>query len=141
MTRREAGGLLLLAALLLLGRGVRRAVLLGPDGAWREPGWLEQHLPPLEEPAAVAARTGPRLPSAPLDPNTCHPDSLPLLPGVGPALASRIVEARLAGVHFASARDLQAVRGIGPRLAARLEPYLVFGERDTLVGDAAPGAP
>ena len=39
------------------------------------------------------------------------------------------------------AARLQAVRGIGPRLAARLEPYLVFSERDTLAGDAAPGAP
>ncbi len=141
MTRREAAGLLLAAALLLLGRLARRVLLLGPDGAWRDPGWLEEHLPPLEAPEAGAAarRAGPRRPSALLDPNTCHPDSLQLLPGVGPALASRIVEARQAGVHFASARDLQVVRGIGPRLVERIGLYLVFTQRDTANGGGGGG--
>jgi competence protein ComEA len=128
VSRREALGLLLLAMLVAVGRVLRRRLLVGADGRWREPGWLEQYLPP---PIAdvVPARTGPRRPTAPLDPNTCPPDSLELLPGVGPAIAGRIVAARAEGVHFACARDMQIIRGIGPGTIARIEPYLVFGQR------------
>ena len=82
MSRREALGLLLLAMLVAVGRVLRRRLLGGADGRWREPGWLEQYLPP---PIAdvLPARTGPRRPTAPLDPNTCPPDSLELLPEEG----------------------------------------------------------
>ncbi len=130
MSRREACGLLLCAGLVLLGRWLRSALLSDADGAWRDPGWLAEHLPPPSPPAEPAPR-GPRLPTAPLDPNTCPPDSLLLLPGVGPAIAGRIVVARGEGVHFACARDMQGIRGIGPVLAARIQPYLTFGQRDT----------
>ena len=121
----------MLAALLVLaGRGIRHWLLLDPHGAWREPGWLEAHLPPLPEPPPPRP-AGPRRPSAPLDPNTCPPDSLELLPGIGPALAKRIVAARQEGVHFARARDLQVIRGIGPRVVERLTPYLTFVAPDS----------
>ncbi|MFO7652513.1 MAG: helix-hairpin-helix domain-containing protein [Candidatus Krumholzibacteriia bacterium] len=121
MNRREATGLLLLAALVLAGRLIRTQLLLGPDGAWRDPLWLEQALPPLpEEPPPP-----PRL-AGPLDPNTAPPESLVLLPGIGPALAGRIVEARNQGVQFATSEDLRQVRGIGPVLAGRLADRLVF---------------
>jgi hypothetical protein len=130
VTRRELAGLVLAALLVLAGRGVRHWLLLDPGGAWREPGWLEAHLPPLPQ-APPPRAAGPRRPSAPLDPNTCHPDSLELLPGIGPALAKRIVAARQEGVHFARARDLQVIRGIGPRSVERLTPYLTFAAPDS----------
>jgi competence protein ComEA len=135
MNRRELAGCLLLIALVLCGRGVRHALLVDPAGGWREPGWLETGLPAAQaepSPPARAVAAGPRLPAAPLDPNTCPVDSLLLLPGIGPALAERIVAAREAGLHFARARDLQAVRGIGPRTVERLIPYLTIGEADSL---------
>ncbi|MEZ4388354.1 MAG: helix-hairpin-helix domain-containing protein [Candidatus Krumholzibacteriia bacterium] len=132
MNRREALGLALIAALVLLGRGLRRRLLVGPDGAWRDPAWLADRLPSPDPPAEPDPRRSDRLTTR-LDPNSCSADSLQLLPGVGPAIAGRIVAARQGGVHFACARDLQGIRGIGPRLSAQLEPYLTFGQQDTLI--------
>ena len=133
MTRRELLGCLVLIALVIAGRGIRHALMVDPAGGWREPGWLEAHLPPLPAPIpsdVPAAAQRQRL-DRPLDPNTSPADSLILLPGIGPALAERIIAARADGVHFARARDLQAVRGIGPRLVERLTPYLYFSQTDS----------
>ena len=130
MSRREALGVILVGAFILLGRLARRLILCSPTGAWREPGWLEANLPPLEEASPEPSRPvklGP--PSTPLDPNSCPADSLVRLPGVGPTIAGRIVAARAQGVHFACARDMPIIRGIGPGTIARIEPYLVFGQR------------
>jgi competence protein ComEA len=46
------------------------------------------------------------------------------LPGVGPVLARRIVEHREAKGLFRQLDDLLQVKGIGPRLYARLKPHL-----------------
>lgn len=62
----------------------------------------------------------------PLDPNTADLDALVRLPGIGPALARRILAARDAGPPFARLEDLRRVRGVGPRTLARLAPLLVF---------------
>ena len=58
-----------------------------------------------------------------LDPNDAPADSLELLPGIGPALADRIVEYRSAHL-FEHEIDITGVTGIGPRLYERLAPYL-----------------
>jgi len=130
VNRREALGVLVAVAVVGVGRLVRRLLILGPGGSWREPGWLAEHLPPLpvEEVPPEQRR---RVLTAPIDPNVCSPDSLELLPGIGPALAGRIAAARARGVHFACARDLQEIRGIGPRLTERLSPYLTYGASDS----------
>ena len=143
MTRRELLGCFLVLILIAGGRLVRHTLMLGADGQWREPGWLEARLPPPPEPVPERRSTRRRLPSAPLDPNSCPEDSLLLLPGVGPALAGRIIEARRAGLHFARARDLQQIRGIGPRSIVKFEPYLTFIKEDSssLTGIAAREAP
>lgn len=132
MMRRELLGCILLVVLVSAGRLVRHALLVDGTGGWREPGWLESHLPemPAEEMPPAAGRAP--LPTALIDPNTSPADSLCLLPGIGPALAERIIAAREGGLRFARARDLQAVRGIGPRTIERLEPYLVFSLQDTV---------
>jgi uncharacterized protein YoxC len=54
--------------------------------------------------------------------NRASQESLIALPGVGQALAARIVAHR----PFASTDDLLAVPGIGPQLLERLRPYVVF---------------
>jgi len=46
-------------------------------------------------------------------------DSLDLLPGIGPVLAARIVEARRARGGFATWDQVDAVKGVGPTLIAR----------------------
>ena len=64
-----------------------------------------------------------------IDPNTASAASLRRLPRIGPALARAIIAARdaEAGDPFTDLHDLQhRVRGIGPKTAQLLAPYLTF---------------
>lgn len=56
--------------------------------------------------------------------STAPAESLDLLPGVGPVLASRIIDARRARGAFTSWNDVLAVKGIGPRTVARWQPSI-----------------
>jgi competence ComEA-like helix-hairpin-helix protein len=49
---------------------------------------------------------------------------LELLPGIGPAIARRIVESRTAEGPFRSVDDLDRVKGIGERTVERLRPFV-----------------
>jgi hypothetical protein len=83
-----------------------------------------------------------------VDPNTAGWGELATLPGIGEVLAKRIVEYRqeqgagkssadsLAAVFHAPA-DLEAVRGIGPKTVARMEPFLRFSPSLSSHGQAA----
>lgn len=57
-----------------------------------------------------------------IDINSADATALEALPGVGPALAQRIVAYRVQHGPFAAVRDLQNVSGIGPKLLQRLMP-------------------
>ena len=59
-------------------------------------------------------------------PNTAAVSDLDRLPGVGPATAARIIEARDAGLVFRRPEDLLEVRGIGPATLAGLADHLSF---------------
>ena len=48
------------------------------------------------------------------------PDSLVLLPGIGPVLAARIADARTGKSPYTTWNDLLAVKGIGPKTVERL---------------------
>jgi len=70
-----------------------------------------------------------------IDPNEASAAELGVLPGIGEALASRIVELRAhrRGVEgadraFQCIEDLRAVRGIGPKSIEKLRPFLSFQE-------------
>jgi len=119
--RREALGLILLGGLVALGRWIRRALLLGPDGQWRDPAFLADLVPrtPVIEPP-------PPPPEPPFAVNTVGIDTLVHLPGVGPVLAERLVRSREDEGPFRDGDDLRRVKGIGPKLASRLAPLLVF---------------
>ncbi len=52
--------------------------------------------------------------------NTAGAAELELLPGIGPALAERILADRAANGPFTSVDDLMRIKGIGPRTVARL---------------------
>lgn len=56
--------------------------------------------------------------------NTADGATLATLPGIGPAMAQRIIEYRTANGRFASVEDLQNVRGIGPSIFAELKDYV-----------------
>jgi competence protein ComEA len=72
--------------------------------------------------ALVALRDG-----EPLDLNCADAATLELLPGVGPALAQRILEHRFTAGRFESVDGLRAVRGVGPKKLAAVRPLLSIG--------------
>ncbi|HEY6099807.1 MAG TPA: helix-hairpin-helix domain-containing protein [Anaeromyxobacter sp.] len=87
--------------------------------------------PPRPAPARPerAARS-PLAPSAattPLDVNRATRDELERLPGIGPGLAGRIVDARERRGPFSSVEDLRRVRGIGHSTLERVRPLLAIG--------------
>ena len=59
-----------------------------------------------------------------VDVNAADVAELERLPGVGPALAQRIVEERERRGPFRSAEELTRVRGIGPKIYERLKDYV-----------------
>lgn len=68
-----------------------------------------------------------------LDPNSAPWTELAALPGLGPGLARRIIAYRenYAREHddplpFREPKDLEDVRGIGPKRSAQLAPFLAF---------------
>lgn len=60
-----------------------------------------------------------------IDLNTATPEALELLPGIGPALAQRIIQDRLTRGPFRGVDDLDRVPGIGPKTLAELRPLVV----------------
>lgn len=67
--------------------------------------------------------------------NTATAVELARLPGVGPALAQRILEHREKNGAFKSIEDLMLVRGIGEKSFERIRPYLATAGATTLVDD------
>jgi competence ComEA-like helix-hairpin-helix protein len=64
-------------------------------------------------------------PDFPLDINLASESDLRHLPGIGPALAGRIVAWRSEHGRFASTADLTAISGIGPKTLEKLEDLVV----------------
>jgi len=62
--------------------------------------------------------------ATPLDVNLASAAELERLPGVGPALAARIVDVRAREGPFGSVDDLRRVRGVGVATLERLRPRL-----------------
>lgn len=103
-------------------------------------GWESRPLPPVLPPdtssyevlipqveQAVAEEARRRTPLAPgerIDPNRADAVELARLPGVGPALAGRIVEARATRGWFLDLDDLLEIAGVGPATLERLRPHL-----------------
>jgi competence ComEA-like helix-hairpin-helix protein len=121
-------------------RGATVLVLILVLGAAHD-GWraasvrrLERHPVETREIAAPDSVGGPRdVEPAPasagrLDLNRASVSDLDRLPGIGPVLARRIAEHRASHGPFRRADELLAVRGIGPRLFARIEPRVRVGD-------------
>jgi competence ComEA-like helix-hairpin-helix protein len=85
----------------------------------------ETLIPQVEDAVTEAARRAiPLAPGERLDPNRVDATELTRLPGVGPAMASRIVEAREARGWLVELDDLLEVPGIGPATFERIRPHL-----------------
>ncbi len=89
----------------------------------------------LAAPASVETRlTAPveevRPDPSPLDLNAASAEELTALPGIGEALAARIVEYREASGPFETVEDLTNVSGIGPAKLAALEGWITVEDME-----------
>jgi comEA protein len=62
-----------------------------------------------------------------IDVNSANLAQLDLLPGIGPALASRIIADRDEHGRYDSVEDLQRVSGIGPKTVEKLRSHVSLG--------------
>ncbi|MGF1504230.1 MAG: ComEA family DNA-binding protein, partial [Anaerolineae bacterium] len=66
-------------------------------------------------------------PQGPVNINTADADTLQTLPGIGPALAERIIAYREENGQFGNIQDLQNVSGIGPSTFEQLADLITVG--------------
>lgn len=97
-----------------------RVLQVDEDGARLGCGGEDRRDGDLETLTGVTRMSGPalRLLGLPVDVNHSSVEDLEALPGIGPKLAERILAAR----PFASPADLQRVSGIGKKRWAQLQP-------------------
>lgn len=108
----------------------------GPPDAFRPdtaahgvPAPLPAPVPPTATPGRAEAPQAPRAAAAPaavVHVNRAAAAELQRLPGVGPVLAGRILEHRRAHGPFRDLTELQRVKGIGARTAARWSGWIRF---------------
>lgn len=84
------------------------------------------------DPPPVAAR---EIETTALDLNLASKSELRLLPGLGEALAQRVVDHRQRVGRFRSVEDLRKVSGIGPKTLERLRPHLFVTLPEAFVAD------
>jgi competence protein ComEA len=137
-TRRQLALLLVVVLVAAAGIGIDRWRRAHPE--------LADRLEALDRAPAASApagrpprvqpdRAGPAVPhtsrptsgGTPVDLNRATSEELQRLPGIGPGLAARIVDARRRRGSFGSVDELRRVRGIGDTTLARVRPLLGVG--------------
>ncbi|GAB5537366.1 MAG: hypothetical protein Rubg2KO_36150 [Rubricoccaceae bacterium] len=81
---------------------------------------------PVAEPPAAPARRTARAAPARTGINTASAADLDRLPGIGPALAGRILAYRQQHGRFSRAEQLIEVKGIGPKTFEKMKPWVVI---------------
>ncbi|TVQ30305.1 MAG: hypothetical protein EA376_13570 [Phycisphaeraceae bacterium] len=75
---------------------------------------------PADAPTRLAT-----IPERKIDLNSADVDELQLLPGIGPAIAARIIEDRAARGRFPDVESLTRVRGVGPRTVINITRFTI----------------
>jgi competence protein ComEA len=68
-------------------------------------------------------------PARPVDLNRAGAEELVTLPGIGKALAQRIIEFREKNGPFRRVEDLMKVKGIGEKSFQKIRPHVTIGEK------------
>lgn len=150
-TANERKALWFLAVVALSGSAVRLSRSSVPQATAGETAALEHQIRRVD--SARNATDGRRRaksrtskaesqePRTPIDLDRASAAEIEALPGIGPALAERIVKDRDSAGTFGALEALCDVRGIGPAMAERLRPLVTFtGARRPLsvaCGDAS----
>jgi len=66
-------------------------------------------------------------PLHPVNVNTATATELQQVPGIGPATAEKILQARKSYGRFKNVNDLEAIRGIGAKRLEKMRKYLTVG--------------
>jgi competence protein ComEA len=82
----------------------------------------------------LAAEAAKSSPASKVNLNTATADQLTALPGIGPKLAARIVEYRQKAGGFKSVQEVLNVKGIGEKNFEKLQPHLTIGEGPARAG-------
>lgn len=124
-----------LAALQAAGRALAQSN--GPSRSTRRPrqGTIATSPEPATEPRRPRPRTPPvfvsepdpthNVAAGPININRATVDQLDALPGIGPAVAKRIIARRDSIGSFRALEDLDSVKGIGPALLAKIRGLVV----------------
>ena len=142
-TQGERRALIFLAAVALLGAGTRavrsRKVVVDTAGLTKQIEAVDS-LAGNRESGIGNRRRKPKPPQSrteagdsPIDLDQASAEEIEKLPGIGPALAKRIVKDREANGPFGCPAALDRVKGVGPALLARIDSLATFS--------AAGGAP
>ncbi|MCI0681403.1 MAG: helix-hairpin-helix domain-containing protein [Gemmataceae bacterium] len=118
---------------------LRKVPGIGPKTIERLRPWLIVHpsavapreasAPTITVEPAPTSRKEAALPTELIDINTASAAELDTLPGIGPKLSQRIVDAR-AQAAFTSVDELRRVPGIGPKTMEKVRPYVTVGDAD-----------
>ena len=136
-TQGERRALYFLAAVALLGVGTRawrgRRVAADTTGLTKQIEAIDSAAPRVAGRRSRKPATRDPQPVARIDLDSAPAPDIEKLPGIGPALAKRIVKDRETNGPFGCLAALDRVKGIGPALLARIDSVATFS--------AAGGAP
>ncbi len=125
LTRSEQRVLLFLSATLIVGAGIRLYQETVPTQRQFDYRSIDSSFAAFgEKLAADSVRQKGLPPGGAVNINTASKEELVALPGIGPALADRIISFRENEGKFGSVGELQKVKGISKKKLEQLKPHV-----------------